>query len=109
MWKKILFFLLMIVAVLAGGLILIGALMVFTVPSAEDARVSQSIYNNFVEAAKTNISTNTQVSFISSPKRGETQIIITGNLSKDEERVLQAIAENIQTNRNRKIGIIFRR
>jgi hypothetical protein len=107
MWKKIIITLLSIVGLSAVGIILIGALMVFTVPRSNDVETSKLVYNDFVQSAKTNLPPNRLVHFNYSAKRGLTWIIVSGNLSQEEEHTLTAIADGIQTNYNRRVQIMF--
>lgn len=96
-----------IVGIPIVGIICIGIVMAFTAPNITDVEVSKSVYSDFKSATKTNLSLTKPIDFNFSARKGKTLIFVSGSLSQEEERTLKIIAERIQTNKNRKIELMF--
>jgi hypothetical protein len=107
MWKRAL--------IAIGATILVGVLLLFCaifwiagkVATADDARTSNIIREEFINAS-TNIVTGKQMKIYSSPRRAATRLFVYGDLSVKEAQALQSLAVQIsQNNSNRPVNIEF--
>ena len=91
------------------GVLAIGVISLHTVPSAQDAKISEAIRYEFTGCAATNLSAGKSIKVISSPRRGATILIIEGNLVIEEKHKMELLAEQVgHRNENRKVTVVFR-
>jgi hypothetical protein len=85
-----------------------SALVASKVPTANDARASSKIFEEFT-GASTNIVNNKRLEIRFSPRRRATRLIVYGKVSTVEQQALNELAIKIsQNNSNRPISIEFR-
>ena len=100
----------LIALVFVGGVL--GSILLWdmcTVATAKDAKETSAIYDKFVREARAELSTNNQLTFLSSPRRGSTILFVCGKISDEEMAKIESIAKKIgQENGNRKVSIVFK-
>src|SRR5580698_9417257 len=97
-----------ILAILVAAFVAVVLLVPLIVPTGQDAEISNAICKSFQMAA-TNILANKDISIAETPRRGQTILLVSGNLSDSGKKTLLELADKIgQTNGNRSVMVIFK-